>query len=167
MPTLNNKPNLMRARSLAKKLLREAKIIKPPIKLSDVSNHLGFQTIGITPQILKIKKNISAVVDLESKILLYNTENSTVRNRFSVAHEIGHFLLKHRFGTMNLFNLSSKDVREIEANMFAAELLIPFDWVKNDLRDEMDVEKLAWKYWVSKDAMWWRISKSDSLLLNL
>lgn len=96
--------------------------------------------------------------------MAYNGSDSTVRKRFSVAHEIGHLLLGHP-GQDNLFNLESKNPFEIEANLFAAELLIPFDWIKNDLKDlNVNIKDLAFKYWVSEEAMGWRIFKSDALL---
>src|SRR5438874_723784 len=60
------------------------------------------------------------------------------RQRFTIAHELGHLLLhagddvhvdKHRD------DLSAKgtDVEEIESNLFAAELLMPASFLKDDL----------------------------------
>lgn len=56
------------------------------------------------------------------------------------------------------------DVSEIEANRFAAELLIPYDFIMADLADynidieERLIEGLAKKYAVSAQAMTFRLN---------
>src|SRR3954454_2854802 len=59
---------------------------------------------------------------------------SSVRRRFSVAHEVGHFLLHVGPGSVGVFcratdvqpdPASPERLREREANRFAAELLMP------------------------------------------
>lgn len=153
----------MKARSQAKKLLKECQLTFPPIRISVIVKHLGIFTQKANPSVIDITK-ISAFIELEDKILIYNDNDPAVRKRFSVAHEIGHLILQHTIYN-DSFNLYSKDIKEIEANMFASELLIPYDWVKTDLKKwDSTIPKLAQKYWVSEEAMGWRISNSDSLL---
>lgn len=157
------KPNRMRARSKAKRLLKECNIISPPVRLSTIVKYLGIFTQKANPSTIDLAK-ISAFIELEDKILIYNDIDPTVRKRFSVAHEIGHLILQHTIYN-DTFNLDTKDIKEIEANMFAAELLIPYDWIKDDLKKwNSTIPRLAQKYWVSQEAMGWRIANSNSLV---
>ena len=157
------KPNRLRARSIAKKLLVKIGTTAPPVKLAPIIKNLNLFAIPFNKNDFT-NKNIFGFVSLEDGILAYNDSDPTVRKRFSVAHEIGHLLLGHP-GQGGTFNLESKDPREVEANFFAAELLIPFDWIKTDLKEpEANVKTLASKYWVSELAMGWRIFNSDALL---
>jgi Zn-dependent peptidase ImmA (M78 family) len=110
-----------------------------------------------------------------------NREHSFVRRRFTIAHEIGHFVLHEQpifidrsfLATgMNseepLFRrdaLSSQaiDSKEIEANRFAATLLMPDDFLLSDITDERlpltsnSVRDLARRYQVSPQAMTFRL----------
>ena len=56
-------------------------------------------------------------------IIFYNQDESRRRIRYSITHEYGHYVLGHRM------NLNKKDplydVQEVEANFFAAQLLMP------------------------------------------
>ncbi len=49
--------------------------------------------------------------------------------------------------------IDGEDNGETEADSFAAELLIPLEAVKADFARQPDLEKLAEKYIVSKDAL--------------
>jgi len=60
--------------------------------------------------------------------ITYNANSLEARCRFSIAHELGHYVLEHRpISFSELFNGDlSRDARqEREANIFAAELLMP------------------------------------------
>ncbi len=57
-------------------------------------------------------------------MITYNANSSSVRCRFSIAHELGHFALSHRpISFSELFNGDlGRDARqEREANIFAAQ----------------------------------------------
>jgi len=156
--------NKLNIRNQALSLLKECNITETPIRLSPIIKHLEISVQPDNSNIPALKK-ISAFIDLEDKLLIYNDNHPVVRKRFSVAHELGHYTLKHTIKNDN-FNLNSSDHREIEANIFAAELLIPFEWIKKDLKITPSIPKLAIKYWVSEIAMGWRITKSDALTLS-
>jgi Zn-dependent peptidase ImmA (M78 family)/DNA-binding XRE family transcriptional regulator len=74
-------------------------------------------------------------------LIIYNKMHSMDRNRFSVAHEIGHIFC-HHFGTFYEhateegfgFDESEK-LREKEANLFASEFLMPEVDIKEDLEE--------------------------------
>jgi Zn-dependent peptidase ImmA (M78 family) len=166
MPNERKTLSKVAIRQICKKLLRELDINTAPIKLGSILDHLEISLDKANPITLKGLGKISAFIDLEDKIIVYNDSHPAVRQRFSIAHEIGHLVLGHKVLT-EIFNLNSKDAREIEANTFAAELLMPFDWLKQDLvSKQYNIKILAEKYWVSEEAMGWRIFNSDGLLLR-
>jgi Zn-dependent peptidase ImmA (M78 family) len=86
------------------------------------------------------------------------------RRRFTVAHEIGHWLL-HAQGAVprtvwcRITDGSEPgDALEREANRFAAELLMPEAWVRDEAaRSGADREALAQRFDVSEIAMGWRL----------
>lgn len=73
--------------------------------------------------------------------LLLNQSQSNNRQRFTLAHELGHIVMPWHFGTFacvtaigNSYvtsNLTSEQI-EAEANRFAGEILIPTEWCKNE-----------------------------------
>ena len=66
----------------------------------------------------------------------------------------------HTHGRSSI-DLDSADNDEMEANAFAAELLMPQLMLAADIkRGNKNPEALAKKYQVSIDAMWWRLSKT-------
>lgn len=108
-----------------------------------------------------------------------NASQSPVRRRFTIAHELAHYLLDHRpdedhidweFTVLRRDELTSRgtDMREIEANAFAANLLMPKDFLQADLLpflnrngvldlNDKDRLLLAKKYSVSEIAMTYRL----------
>jgi Zn-dependent peptidase ImmA (M78 family) len=108
--------------------------------------------------------------------LVINHYHSESRKRFTIAHELGHYLL-HR-DTSSVFidetplfyrgARSERDVdtREVEANVFAAELLMPEEAVRADLKaaparakDSVAIGKMATRYGVSGTAMQYRLQQ--------
>jgi Zn-dependent peptidase ImmA (M78 family) len=108
-----------------------------------------------------------------------NALHAPTRKRFTLAHELGHVIL-HRDvletsgvhvdkGILRRDNLASEgtDDREIEANNFAAELLMPEPLLKAalegrnlDLEDDEAVQALAKRFNVSATALQYRIQRS-------
>lgn len=60
---------------------------------------------------------------LGAYIIFYNESEATCRIRFSIMHEFGHFLLGHKLNLDREEDLYG--VQEIEANCFAAQVLMP------------------------------------------
>lgn len=75
-----------------------------------------------------------------SVVIVVNSDHHEHRKRFTIAHEIGHFILHRDLSpvfvdgskTFLRNSLSSKgsDIHEIEANTFAAELLMPEEYIR-------------------------------------
>ena len=99
-----------------------------------------------------------------------NRDQATVRQRFTIAHELGHLLL-HEYSRVHVdrgfrvrlrSGLSSEgtDRDEMEANRFAAELLMPIEFLQADLEkrefdlaDDSEFQTLAKRYGVSTQAL--------------
>lgn len=94
--------------------------------------------------------------------IVVNTEHAPVRQRFTVAHELGHYFaimadpkrsdapFIHRRDQLAACGTSQE---EIFANQFAAELLMPGSEVKRLRATGMDTPRLASHFKVSFDAM--------------
>lgn len=113
----------------------------------------------------------------------YNLQHSKGRQRFTVAHELGHYIM-HRNTKKELFvdkdyivkfrsnkKYSSTELKqEKEANAFAAALLMPKAFVLTELSKEQAmtenelIEVLAKRFEVSVPAMTYRIADLNSFL---
>lgn len=90
----------------------------------------------------------------------YNSEEISYRNRFTIAHELGHVLLGH----VNEGNPRERDTTfgnynpvERAANIFAAELVMPEMKVKELFRGASSVQQLSEIFGVSNAAMSYRL----------
>lgn len=96
-------------------------------------------------------------------VCVYNVDEIPTRGRFTMAHELGHVLLGHvRPGTKpkrdNNFNAYG-DWDEVDANSFAAELLMPETYVRRAVEQGLGISELAEKFDVSPTAMRYRLQK--------
>jgi Zn-dependent peptidase ImmA (M78 family) len=92
--------------------------------------------------------------DLERGFMLINAKQFWTRRRFTMAHELGHHVLKHKSGVdRNVFEGTSPE--EIAANAFAAELLMPEAEVRASPRihGHDEIAELAANFLVSGKAM--------------
>lgn len=79
---------------------------------------------------------------------------SPMRDRFTIAHELGHYFLHSNQGRIPIIAYRSGSGRlEWEANWFAASLLMPSDKFKEYVGQGMDLYGLAAKFQVSLDAI--------------
>lgn len=107
-------------------------------------------------------------------IIGVNSKQHRTRRRFTVAHEFGHFLLHegivehvdlgYRLNFRSEVSSLATHVEEIEANFFAASLLMPRRWLEAQdaiaaLDDDRAVEFLAKACDVSRHAMSLRLVK--------
>ena len=135
-----------------------------PVRLSALASALG---VGLKAATLpagisgEIRPDPSSPGDV---VIRVNRHDSDKRQRFTVAHEIAHFLL-HRDHIGNgikddaLYRSSLSDRREAEANRLAADLLMPehliADWLERArlLRVDDVASYLAKQFEVSEASM--------------
>lgn len=130
-----------------------------PVKVGSLANALGIQVLiselpdGVSGKLYKDPENKG------SWIIKVNRHEHKNRQRFTIAHEIAHFVLhRDEIGdglTDDTFYRSGlSERREWEANKLAADILMPWPLI----RAEMALEKktpteLAQKFGVSEAAM--------------
>lgn len=135
----------------------------------------------------EIKLVFEDMDDSDSGLLLIEGGKATVainkshhanRQRFTAAHECGHYFM-HRDGDEQLFvdqafargatASAGTDAIEIEANLFAAQLLMPEHMVKaavvSESLSDLDISLLALRFEVSEQAMSLRLVKLGLLKL--
>lgn len=78
--------------------------------------------------------------------ILINSSSPVTRRKFTLAHEIGHVVIPWHTGTI-VSHLENREVdaaysqMETEANRFAAELLMPSDWLREAFKAASSVEQ--------------------------
>lgn len=107
---------------------------------------------------------LSGYYDVENgtPTIRYSDAESTVRQRFTIAHELGHHALGHGAAFRDPvahFSLQNYDPDEASANRFAAELLMPADAIEYLLRTTKNatIAALASRFGVSQVAMRYRL----------
>ncbi|WP_082707050.1 ImmA/IrrE family metallo-endopeptidase [Pseudomonas sp. EpS/L25] len=95
-------------------------------------------------------------------LITYNSLDAPVRQRFTIAHEIGHHVhgdLDAPRDTSEQFSSKARDPKEVAANRFAAALLMPAALVKHLVLEKRitDLSSLARTFGVSTAAMEFRL----------
>ena len=156
--------------NLVSQLLLKLKVQSLPIPVEKIASQFG-----ITIQRGDLGDKSGLLVREKTKVLIgVNSTQSRTRQRFTIAHELGHFFL-HRgisrhidddklVNFRSVISEQATNVEEIEANFFAANLLMPKLYILEEniaeiLEDQSKLIKLAKKYNVSPQAMTLRISK--------
>ena len=99
--------------------------------------------------------------------IIVNATEHVHRQRFTIAHEIGHFLLhRERIGDGltddALYRSGLSTVEEVRANKLAADILMPFALIEKAMKDGVkSVEELASRFKVSQQAMRVRLEIAD------
>jgi Zn-dependent peptidase ImmA (M78 family) len=158
----------------ARDLLERLDIRSVPVPVDKIAKAIGAQVIF-------------SLLDDELSGMVFVRENKTIigvnslhhpnRQRFTIAHEIGHLELHKKF-ISNQIHIDKKfmvlrrdhtsatgtDRFEIEANRFASELLMP-EWAIRklvgtemiDIEDDRTIGELAKKFKVSRQALQYRL----------
>lgn len=175
--------DLQKIEDTAMSLIKSNRISGPPIPVEDIARNLGLDVIAYN-----LGDDISGTLVVENKkgFIGYNPSHVKVRQRFTIAHELGHFLLHNHSKSEQLFvdkdflvkyrsanNYSSAELKhEQEANAFAAALLMPKEFVHKELSrknttnlPELElIEVLAKVFEVSIPAMTYRLNNLNILL---
>jgi Zn-dependent peptidase ImmA (M78 family) len=137
--------------------------------------HLA-EAAGAVIEYRNFNREISGLLVRRQKMAVIGVarEQSGPRQRFTIAHELGHLLLhdgievrvdkEFRVNLRSSASSKAEDVEEIEANAFAAELLMPREFLRQefrqltfDIEDEEQIADLALRYAVSTQAMTFRL----------
>lgn len=157
----------------ASSILKNNGLLNYPVDVEKLAKKLK---ITVTSEDLEEKVSGFLAIDEDNATIVVNSNHHENRRRFTIAHEIGHFIL-HK-GQMPLFlDTNLKFYRsavhnehtiqiETEANEFAAELLMPQELIEEaieddalDISDEYDLYQLSKKLKVSEQALTIRLVK--------
>jgi hypothetical protein len=165
------------AEARAATVLASIKVGSPPIPVERVAIQLGLQV-----ERAPLGDGISGLLVIQDGrgMIGVSVTQPPVRQRFTIAHEIGHFVL-HK-DVMPVFidkqflrpyltafrdtsSSTGEDWLEREANAFAAALLMPADMVRAavaelgfDVADDEVIEDLSRLFQVSRQAMTFRVA---------
>ena len=157
-----------------RKLLKEHKVTAAPVPVEKIAIDLGAQV-----RFKEFDDDLSGMIYIKgsSPIIGVNSLHPENRQRFTIAHEIAHLVLhRHliadyvhvdkRFPVLmrDASSASGTQRMEMEANNFAAELLMPTSLLspmlkKNgfDIDEEEPLKELSRKFRVSEQALAYRI----------
>ena len=169
---------MRRAEAEAARLLKEYRVHEPPVSVGDIARGEGAQ---IVRQRFEGSESGFILRDGKLTVIGVNTLTSRRRQRFTIAHELGHMLLHDgkplivdhsvRINFRSDISSMATDDAEIEANAFAAALLMPRPLILNHLeayltgatqgggsisREDL-IAQLAREFDVSTEAMGYRL----------
>jgi Zn-dependent peptidase ImmA (M78 family) len=153
-------------------LLKKHSITEPPVPVERIARAEGLPIIETV-----YSGDVSGALIRSNGLvgIAVNTTHHPNRRRFTVAHELAHFQLKHEgehvdrdFTVLRRDDRSSEanDWLEIEANAYAACLLMPREFLLRDLRvnfkgdldlSEEHLATIAKRYKVSTTALNYRL----------
>lgn len=152
-------------------------ISEPPVDTAAIARRLGIDVV-----VADLDDDISGllVTGRKDPVICVNKKHSRNRQRFTIAHEIAHYQLGHQFVRGQHLHVergvfisqrtgrSSEaiDPKEIEANQFAACLLMPKALLESQIQvpvSDDDVTALAKKFGVSEHAMTIRLTRLEYL----
>lgn len=166
------RPRYSLARRKAAELLQKANVVEPPVPVDDLAVQAG-----ATIRYGRLEGALSGMLYRagDESIIGINSAHAHVRQRFSIAHELGHLVMhepdlridEHNFVVFRDRDSSkATDPAEIEANQFAAALLMPEELLRDAvlrLGDKPNVEDaiehLAGEFKVSREAMTIRLTR--------
>lgn len=157
---------------LTQRLLDEHSVTAPAVPVESIARAAGCRIVSSQ------LRDISGILvrSTGGATIGVNGQQPAVRKRFTIAHELGHLLLHqgeqvtydHDF-RVNLRSSNSstgQDVEEVEANFFAASLLMPDALLEADPRteyihldDDAAVGALAKSFKVSQQSMTLRLAR--------
>jgi transcriptional regulator with XRE-family HTH domain len=154
------------ARDAAEQLLAAARLTgAPPVDVADLARRCGVRVLDF--DFAGMVDGLVVQLQDGPAIGLDTGQPNEQRRRFTLAHELGHYLLRHSVS----FHLDFFDTggsagdspgynwqHERAANEFAANLLMPAELVRREADRVRDIDELAAAFDVSRQAMAFRLA---------
>lgn len=121
----------------AQKVLADNFLFNPPIVAEEIAKNYGLK-VGYYI-FLPERRNVSGFIS--NGEIIINDEETPQRKNFTIAHELGHYLLGHvedkDYGVLYRQPIAEQTNKpmEQEANCFAANLLVPEEMLKKYLTE--------------------------------
>lgn len=154
----------------AEKTLRDTDAYRVPVAIDLVA-----QRLNLTMEAAALGEHVSGMLVVKSDrgAIGYNSAHARVRQRFTISHEIAHYLLhakksekaqlfidRHVAFRRDEKSATGVDREEVEANQLGAALLMPKSLVQQEIKrqdlnldDEEAINLLAKRFQVSTAAM--------------
>ena len=150
----------------AAELLKSAGITEPPVDVKGIAESLFLQIVESN-----IRRHSGRAL-LDHGTIYVNTSESLAGQRFSIGHEIGHYILHpnsfvfsaHEDPESELYARDPDKELEDEADYFSGVLLVPPTWLRQDVDAGLMPPQLAGRYQVSQDVVF--IALKQYRLLN-
>ena len=157
-----NYTSYQKSRNLSWKIIINEGINSLPVKVGDLCQGLNIKIFSSEGEIDESGDGQSLIRDGQALIMV-NVNTSLERQRFTIAHELGHILLGH-VGKRRLINREpspNDNPIEQEANLFASRLLAPACvlWAL----DIHSAEEIAELCRISKTAAKFRAERMEAL----
>lgn len=158
-------PDYARAIREAKRLVKQYFFETPPVDPEIIAEGEGVDVLyaRFKPE---VSNNLSGYLDIKDRQIVVNKEISPTRKIFTIAHELGHFMLHQQYAASKTYltlprhddYTGEKPAVEKEADVFAANLLMPEDMVRKYM-DIASIPEMARMFAVSDAAMRHRMSQ--------
>lgn len=156
--------SLVAAQAKARQVLKENYVLEPPVDVYEIARNSGIRIVEMP--FPDDYENVSGFINIEDgePIMYVNETEPENRRKFTVAHELGHWLLHEQQIRDDpqkavLFRVAlgkaNKDPLEKEANAFAAELLVPMEFFER-INDRKSQQELANIFKVSAEVIGYR-----------
>ncbi len=164
-PKSSHKLDIAAIQAQATAVLAKNQIHVPFVNAFDIAANEG---IAIEHRKFQPKdRTVAGFYFEKNKTIYLNVDESSVRQLFTVAHELGHYFLGHKPDEYGIYRRqpvldSEKPLTEKEADCFAANLLMPAVMIKAEFARypflrTMGPSLLASKFGVSNSAMFNRL----------
>lgn len=156
-------PDFKRCAAEAEKLLKKHGYSRPPIDPEKIAEGEGLRVVYGAFE-APDDASVSGFFDLATNRIIVNNEISENRITYTIAHELAHFILHGEYirsqnympMPRNNYYFGEKPIEEIEADQFAANLLVPLRMLKK-YQDFASARELANLFFVSEDVIRYRL----------
>ena len=134
-------PDYNYAKKSADKVLQENLVTSPPVNIFAIVRNYGLE---VTYADFGGHSDVAGFIDLEAHHIVVNSLDPPSRQKFTVAHELGHWVMHKQMLQDNPeqgillrlpLGMPDPDPREKEANSFAANILVPDEFVLPVIQD--------------------------------
>lgn len=142
-------------------------VLAPVLSVAPVDVMAAAAQYGVSVYSTKLADKVSGVLLKDPAyetpsgfVIFVDQDEPAVRQRFTAAHELGHFILHKSFigdrveDNYLLRSDGMSNTQEVEANKFAADLLMPMELIRKEMEaGNTSVSQLAGRFQVSLTAM--------------
>ena len=132
---------ISRASKMAKQVLDEARIKSAPVRIENIAKRYAYIVRkALPPDVSGMLVPLTAETSKFRWAIVVNQENAEVRQRFTIAYTTPHADAGYKVRFRDQTSSAGSVREEVEANQFAAELLMPEDLILSHL------EKIGFDY---------------------